>query len=211
MTTASDIRNGSGADSDWDWDLLASIDHLIDRSPTSETSHAVRSAPTVSPDVFREAMGSLAGSPLLVSAWVDGRPWSMTVSAFCAISATPPLVMVSLTNTTKVCQQILTTRRFGISALSADQEDLARRCGTPGASKFVDDFCIEPGPGGAHGEPAIRDAVFNLACTAVQIVPVADHVLIIGSIRQAQLRGDDTATPLIYHDRNYWTLSRNGE
>ncbi|MGF2949532.1 flavin reductase family protein [Microbacterium alcoholitolerans] len=155
-------------------------------------------------------MGSLAGSPLLVSAWVDGRPWAMTVSAFSSISATPPLVMVSLTNTTKVCHQILKTKRLGISALSTDQEHLARRCGTPGTSKFVDDICIEPTPGGSHGEPAIRDAVFNLACSVVQTVPVADHVLIIGAIQRSQMNAPEGARPLLYHDRNYWSLTPNG-
>ncbi len=48
------------------------------------------------PDAFRHAMRLLAGGVVVVTTRVDGRPWGLTVSACCSLTAAPPRVLVSL-------------------------------------------------------------------------------------------------------------------
>jgi flavin reductase ActVB len=52
---------------------------------------------------LKSAIGRLAGGVPLVTSWLDGRPWGLTMSAFCSVSIEPPRVLASLTTKTVYC------------------------------------------------------------------------------------------------------------
>jgi flavin reductase (DIM6/NTAB) family NADH-FMN oxidoreductase RutF len=132
----------------------------------------------------------------------DGSVHATTVSSFFPVSASPPLVALSLGPNAQVLPWLDPEVRFVVSLLAADQRGLA--------SRFTDSFPVGPSPWPAEGDPAIEGAVAALACT------VRDVVLTEGDARIVVARvdavegvdaGGSPAGPLLYHDRRYRGLA----
>lgn len=152
---------------------------------------------------FADAMSTLASGVVLITSWVGGRPWGMTVTAFASVSADPPTVLVSLRSDTATARAIAQTSRFGVSILAADQVDVATYASAPAAPKFLDGFA---GARGAHsGSPSVAGALAHLDCELVHLVEAADHSVFFGRVRMAARWG--ARPPLLYHRRRYRTLS----
>ena len=83
---------------------------------------------------FAAAMRELASGVVLVTTWVGGRPWGMTVTAFASVSADPPTVLVSLGSSTRSACAIEASGRFGVAILAERQRAAARRGSLRGAS-----------------------------------------------------------------------------
>jgi flavin reductase (DIM6/NTAB) family NADH-FMN oxidoreductase RutF len=106
-----------------------------------------------------------------------------TVSAFCPVSADPPLVLVSLMAQSYPAEILGHADTFAVTLLSAEQRMLAGRFaaeGRPGARLMLDDV---PHSRGALSRALIPDgglAVFE--CSVSQLVPAGDHVLVIAEV-----------------------------
>ncbi len=153
---------------------------------------------------FLDALSRLASSVVLVTCWIDGRPWGMTVTAFWSISATPPTVLVSLGEETRAARAIRRTRRFGVSVLGETQEAAARHASLAGATKYLEDFVAPTATRSAS--PAIADALSHLDCEVIDTIRAADHVLFLGRVRAARSSGTETA-PLLYQRRRFRRLA----
>jgi flavin reductase (DIM6/NTAB) family NADH-FMN oxidoreductase RutF len=149
---------------------------------------------------YREALSALASSVVLVTCRVDGRPWGMTVTAFCSVSTEPPTVLVSLGAETAAARAIAATGRFGVSILAEQQEAVARHGSRSGASKYLERF-VEA-LGAPEASPAVANAVSHLDCELTDLIHVADHVLCIGRVRAAR-SPKLAATPLLYQRRRF--------
>lgn len=152
------------------------------------------------PAQFRDLMACWPTGVAVVTSSAAGRPVGCTVTALVAISADPPLLMVSLATTSRTLLAIQDRGRFGISVLAADQGDLARRfaSGDP-AERFA---------GVGHiwvmGVPILRAAVLGAVCAVRTRLTIADHVLSIAvPLWQAE---DLTRLPSIWYQRDYWWL-----
>jgi flavin reductase (DIM6/NTAB) family NADH-FMN oxidoreductase RutF len=156
---------------------------------------------TLIPD-FVDAMSTLASGVVLVTVWVAGRPWGMTVTAFASVSAARPTVLVSLGSETTSAREITATRSFGVSILAAEQLAVARLGSEPGAAKFIGPF-VDPGDGSSDS-PVVAGALAHLDCELSDAVQIADHRIVFGRVRAA--RGRCGGTPLLYHRRDYRTL-----
>ncbi|MGH2970263.1 MAG: flavin reductase family protein, partial [Solirubrobacteraceae bacterium] len=58
---------------------------------------------------FKAAMRVLAGGVVMVTTRVDGRPWGLTISSCCSLSAEPPQLLVSLGSQTVTCREVLSS------------------------------------------------------------------------------------------------------
>ena len=67
---------------------------------------------------FVDAMRKVPTVVSVITSYVDGRPWGLTVSAFCSVEADPPTVMVSLGRHTRTLADVSVVGRFGVSILS---------------------------------------------------------------------------------------------
>jgi flavin reductase ActVB len=144
---------------------------------------------------------------VIVTTRINGRPWGLTISACCSVSADPPQIVVSLGSTTTSCKEILQSERFGVSILAARQKELAERGSAVGVAKFVDEFCESCGDCEALDSPMISGALFHLDCALAGEHPVSDHHLIVGLVLRAIARtSDDPPQPLLYFDRRFWNL-----
>jgi flavin reductase (DIM6/NTAB) family NADH-FMN oxidoreductase RutF len=152
---------------------------------------------------FADAMSALAGGVVLVTCWLAGRPWGMTVTAFASVSADPPTVLVSLASGARSAREITATQTFGVSILAADQVALARHGAAPGETKFLEPFTAQVNS--SSTSPVVAGALAHLDCELSELVHIADHTILFGRARAVRASRD--GTPLLYHRRAYRTLA----
>lgn len=152
---------------------------------------------------FREAMRGMANSVVMVTTWIDGRPWGLTVSACCSVSATPPMLLVSIGAHTVTAKTIRDSRCFGVNILSESQIELAQFGARPQTPKFCHDHCedLTASPGRS---PVIRSAVAHFSCRLEQEVIAADHVICIGVVESVTRSMGDR--PLLHYEREFHCL-----
>lgn len=159
--------------------------------------------PAVDPEAFKAAMRVLASGVVMVTARKGDRLWGLTISACCSISASPPQVLISLSEAASCLPAILETGRFGLSILRAGQRPLAELGAVPGGRKQVDAFCESSD----RETTMIAGALAHLDCAVQRTFVVADHRLIVGAVEHAVTAGDlEEAGPLLYFNRTFHAL-----
>ena len=134
-------------------------------------------------DRVGEALASFATGVTLVMV-ADGRDdIGTTVSAFCPVSWSPPLVLVSLIAGSYPAEVLARVDRFAVTVLSAGQRALAGRfavAGRPGARVLLEG--TPHARGEASGALIPGDGLAALECEATQRVPAGDHLVVIASV-----------------------------
>ena len=160
-----------------------------------------------SPHDFELATGAFASGVTLVTI-ADGREdIGVTVSAFCAVSMQPPLIMISLISGSYPAELLGKLDRFAVTVLSAGQRTLAGRfasTGRPGARHLLDD--VPHHRGTASGALIAEDGLAAMECEVTSRVPAGDHLVVIGrvlTVDKVAVRGK----PLIRYHRRYDSLS----
>jgi flavin reductase ActVB len=148
---------------------------------------------------FRHSMSLLAASVAVVTTTVDGRPWGMTITACCSVSAEPPTVLVSLAKNTATAQMIEAQGEYGLCLMGAHGIETAKFAAAPGRPKFLDDGGhVIPGPAST---PCVTGSIAHLDCEVSTRVDVEDHVLFLGRVRAVSF--PTSGSPLVYGARLY--------
>jgi flavin reductase (DIM6/NTAB) family NADH-FMN oxidoreductase RutF len=138
----------------------------------------------------------------------DGRDdVGATVSAFCPVSADPPLVLISLLAGSYPAElfgrEDEPVTRFAVTLLAAGQRMLAGRFaaeGRPGVRLLLDDV---PHRRGSDSGALIADGgLAALECAAVQRIAARDHRLVIARVTGVPYVGD-SGEPLVRFDGRY--------
>ena len=147
---------------------------------------------------FRATMGRFATGITEISHANAGEVHGMTANAFVSVSLDPPLVLVSLGETTRMGGLLTIGQPFGISVLAEDQVALSNHfAGRPHAQAVVA-WRWEA------DVPLLVGAVAQIAARVVAIHPAGDHTLFIGQVEHlAQSAG----RPLIFHTGSYSRLA----
>jgi flavin reductase (DIM6/NTAB) family NADH-FMN oxidoreductase RutF len=154
-------------------------------------------AADVSPELFKEVMGSVC-TPVSVVTALDGRrPHGTTVSAFCSLSLTPPMVMVALDEGSALLQLLRRSSRFGINVLGHTQDAVASQFAVKGDDKFTGVDWEEH-----FGAPRIAGSAGWFACDVEQLVPGGDHTVVLARVVAI---GHAEHSPLTYHRRVFGT------
>ncbi|MEU1183629.1 flavin reductase family protein [Streptomyces sp. NPDC005820] len=154
---------------------------------------------TATPQVFRDAMATVA-SPVAVVTAMDGpRPHGTTVSAFASLSLTPPMVLVSLDNRSQLLAIIRRTGRFGLNILGTHQAGLAAAFARPGRDKF-DDVIWSP----SANLPRLPGSAAWITAEVDDCITAGDHTLLLAHVRAAE-PGEEGPKPLTYHQRSFGT------
>src|SRR5215208_3163388 len=81
----------------------------------------------VSPEQFRAALGAYATGVTVVTAIGPAGPSGATANAVTSLSLDPPMMLACLDRGSRTLTSVREQGRFGVNALAAGQEDLARR------------------------------------------------------------------------------------
>jgi flavin reductase (DIM6/NTAB) family NADH-FMN oxidoreductase RutF len=148
----------------------------------------------------------VAGVTLLMVA--DGRDdVGVTVSAFCPVSADPPLVAVSLQARSYPAEVFgrdsEPVSRFAVTMLGAGQRVLAGRfaaAGRPGARLMVGD--VPHFRGSVSGALIVEGGLAALECATEQVLVAGDHLLVLARVTNVPYVTDEVE-PLIRFRRGY--------
>src|SRR6476646_4138750 len=80
----------------------------------------------VSPDEFRSALGAYATGVTVVTAIGENGPSGATANAVTSLSLDPPMMLACLDRGSRTLTSVRAQGRFGVNALAAGQEKLAR-------------------------------------------------------------------------------------
>ena len=179
---------------------------MTERSAPFPEAPAPGATPGERVDRLGEALASFATGVTLVMV-ADGRDdIGTTVSAFCPVSWSPPLVLVSLIADSYPAEVLARVDRFAVTVLSTSQRALAGRfavAGRPGARVLLEGTPHMRGE--ASGALIPRDGLAALECAAVQRVPAGDHLLVIASVLTVPYVAD-SGGPLIRFAGRYPAL-----
>jgi flavin reductase (DIM6/NTAB) family NADH-FMN oxidoreductase RutF len=132
---------------------------------------------------FADALGAFATGVTLVTV-ADGRDdIGTTVSAFCPVSADPPMVLVSLIASSYPAEVLGRAQLFAVTLLATGQRVLAGRfavAGRPGARLLLDG--VPHHRGGMSGALIADGGLAALECEASQRITVGDHLLVIARV-----------------------------
>ena len=125
-------------------------------------------------------MASLgAGVTVVTTTDATGKPSGLTVTAFSAVSKSPPLCLVCIGHEADAYPAMRAAKSYAVNVLHRDQQSLAAQFATHGADKFAG---VAHRPGDKTGCPLLTGAIAHLECIVANVVPAGDHDIIIGSI-----------------------------
>ena len=153
---------------------------------------------------LREVMRQWATGVTVVTSRHDGVQHGMTVSSFTSVSLDPPLVLVSLEQSSRTLRLVLSAGVFAVAVRAEDQRAVAERFsgGVPDHEDRFTGFDVESTPGGL---PIPKGCLAWLDCTVVSQHEAGNHLLFVGRVDAAQaLRQHE---PLLYYNRGYRRLA----
>jgi flavin reductase (DIM6/NTAB) family NADH-FMN oxidoreductase RutF len=150
--------------------------------------------------LFRQAMSQFASGVTVVTTAHDGELYGMTVASFASLSLAPPLVLICVGRNMQTHGAIAAAKRFGVSILSLDQQDLSGRF----ASRIDDKFAGVDYRMGTLGVPILDGALCTLECSLHNQLDGGDHSIFVGLVEQAQT---GEGAPLVYFRSGYRELA----
>jgi flavin reductase (DIM6/NTAB) family NADH-FMN oxidoreductase RutF len=155
---------------------------------------------------FRDVIRHLASGVTIITSSLAGEPVGLTATAVCSVSATPPLLLISLTAASRTAQGVSATGRFAVHLLPHRARQGAEQFASRGSHFDGIRYAKHP----ESGLPLLADAFGWLACEVEQKIPTADHIIFIGRVLECELR-EKAPDPLVYFDRGYRRLAAGVE
>jgi flavin reductase (DIM6/NTAB) family NADH-FMN oxidoreductase RutF len=152
-------------------------------------------SPSVDAGTFRHAMAQLAAPLTVLTCYgQDGRMYGLTVNAVCALSMSPPLLLVCLNRANLSHDVVVAADRVCVHVLEPGQQELAVRFASP-ADRFH-------GQNVRHGTvPELVDVRVRIICAPDGVRDGGDHTILLGRVvRVASPEGGDGGG-LVWHRR----------
>jgi 3-hydroxy-9,10-secoandrosta-1,3,5(10)-triene-9,17-dione monooxygenase reductase component len=154
----------------------------------------------VSPEEFRAALSAYATGVTVVTAIGEKGPSGATANAVTSLSLEPPMMLACLDRGSRTLNAVRAQGRFGVNALAAGQEELARRFArkVPEANKWEDVEWTE-----ADGLPRLAGALMWVACELRNLIDGGDHLIVTGNVLATDAVDGQ---PLLFHRGDYRDL-----
>jgi flavin reductase (DIM6/NTAB) family NADH-FMN oxidoreductase RutF len=151
-------------------------------------------------DSFRRFFRLDARGVAVVTALGPTGPTGLTVTSFCALSASPPLLLTCLTNHSRTLQRMQEQGTFALHLLRSDQGRICDIFAMPEENKsglFADlDFVV------TDGAPVLLNTLAWAVCDVLHSHLWGDHTIVIGEMTRMQC---NPGAPLV------WQASRQCE
>jgi flavin reductase (DIM6/NTAB) family NADH-FMN oxidoreductase RutF len=163
---------------------------------------------SLSEAAFREIMACFPTGVAIVTAQIGGEPRGLTVSSFCSVSMTPPLVLVCVDRTSQTLPALREAGGFTVNFLALGRHELAARFASKAEAKF--DGVRWERPALPEGGPVLIDDVSaHAVCRTREAFAAGDHWIFLGEVCEGAVSVD--MAPLVYHRRSYVALSAAGQ
>jgi flavin reductase (DIM6/NTAB) family NADH-FMN oxidoreductase RutF len=150
---------------------------------------------------LRKVLGRFATGVTVVTAGLQ-TPSGMTANAFTSVSLDPPRILVCIDRSAAVYKSVLADGCFGVSMLSARQEDVARYFADHSRPRGTDEFAaVEWSPGPGTGAPILHGALAWLDCALVTSHDGGDHEIFIGSVQASGF--EETEEALVFYGGHF--------
>ena len=155
---------------------------------------------TVTPEEFRAALGAFATGVTVVTAIGPSGPSGATANAVTSLSLDPPMMLACLDRGSRTLASVRAQGRFGVNALAAGQEELARRFAgkNPEAEKWDAVEWSE-----SEELPRLSGALMWVACELRDLIDGGDHLILTGNVLAVDSR---EGQPLLFHRGAYRDL-----
>jgi flavin reductase (DIM6/NTAB) family NADH-FMN oxidoreductase RutF len=154
----------------------------------------------VDSNTFRHLLGRFASSIAIITARDGDRDVGMTVSAFCSVSLSPPLVLVCVDHQASMHDLLLRHPKLGISVIASEHEAHSRRFADRSAAQRFDGV---PFTRGESDVMLLDDAVAQLECQLVRHYDGGDHTIFIAEVERGTM---GEARPLLHYRGRYAQL-----
>ncbi|HEX3593508.1 MAG TPA: flavin reductase family protein [Polyangiaceae bacterium] len=147
----------------------------------------------VSTDQFKAGLSAFAASVTVVTTLdSDGKPAGLTVTAFSALSKSPPLCLVCVGHEADAYPALNAATSYAVNILGRDQNALAMQFATHGCDKFAG---VAYRTGEKMGCPLLTGAIATLECKIVSRFMSGDHDIVVGSIESVLVEAGE---PLVW-------------
>lgn len=127
----------------------------------------------------------------------DGAPVGMAVNSFTSISLDPPLVAISVANTSRTWPRFENSASIGLSALGHTQERVSRQLAAREGDRF-DGIDWQANDQGAVHFPG---ATLWLTCSVHAQFPGGDHTIVLLEVSDVEYF--EEVEPLLFHRSRY--------
>jgi flavin reductase (DIM6/NTAB) family NADH-FMN oxidoreductase RutF len=155
---------------------------------------------------FRDVIRHLSSGVTIITSSHAGEPVGLTATAVCSVAAAPPMLLVSLTTTSRTAQGVTATGSFVVHLLPHRSRKYAEQFASSGAHFEGVEYSLA----GEKKIPLLADVLGWFLCDVEQTIRAADHVIFIGRVVQCELK-DSSPDPLLYFDRTYRKLAPGAE
>ena len=134
----------------------------------------------------KKVLDKLSYGVYVVTMGIDKYTNALTASWVTQVAFEPPLVAVSIYKERYSKELAEGMKVFAVNILGQDQRNLAVRFTKP-AKVGEDKFSGLKITAGATGAPILSEAVAYLDCEIVETLPVGDHILFVGQVKDAKI------------------------
>ncbi|SDS47092.1 flavin reductase family protein [Actinoplanes derwentensis] len=152
---------------------------------------------------LRQAFGDFPSGVVAVAAVVDGIPVGLAASSFTSVSLEPPLVSVSIANTSQTWPVLRRAGHLGVTVLAAHHGPVCRRLAGPVEHRFTGVHILTSDDGAV----TIDDGLARFDCTIYREVEAGDHTIVLLRLHAVDHGTDATAGPLVFHRSGFGHLS----
>jgi flavin reductase (DIM6/NTAB) family NADH-FMN oxidoreductase RutF len=151
---------------------------------------------------LRRAFGIFPTGVVALGAAVDGRLLGLAASSFTSVSVLPPLVSVSIANSSRTWPDLRRAAHLGVTVLADHHRDAARQLAGPVHERFSGlDVAVSD-----EGAVTLADGLAQFDTTIYKEVEAGDHTIVL--LQLHAIEHDDGSMPLVFHRSTFGRLQR---
>jgi flavin reductase (DIM6/NTAB) family NADH-FMN oxidoreductase RutF len=156
---------------------------------------------------FKDAASKFASGVTVVAVKNEDNFHAMTVSAFTTISMEPLMIMVSISNKSKMHDILKQQKRFSVSILNKNQTDISNHfAGKKQSDDFAQSIMIDVDDDKKEEYKIVSGSLAFFLCDLEEIYEKGDHTLFFGKVNKSWTNPIPNGSALIYFSRNYHSV-----
>lgn len=153
------------------------------------------------PVALRQAFGVFPSGVVAVAAEVDDELVGLAASSFTSVSLDPPLVSISVANTSKTWPTLRRASHLGVTILADHHGEVCRQLAGPVAHRFDGVAATTT----ADGATTLDDGLARFDCTVYDELEAGDHTIVLLQLHAVEQA--DTSQPLVFHRSRFQSIT----